>query len=72
MMKTAHLQANVFNLGESTGDNQLLVSMDKGWQSNDILKFILTQPETFKLSRDNKDVLASEYQERLEDDDDEL
>ena len=62
----------MFNLGESTGDNQLLVSMDKGWQSNDILKFILTQPETFKLSRDNKDVFASEYQERLEDDDEEL
>jgi hypothetical protein len=72
LLKTAHLHANTFNLGdvEKKGSKrQVLVSIDKGWQAPEIFKFVMTQWETVKITKDSKDYMADEYRKKLEDDD---
>jgi hypothetical protein len=54
MLKSAHLSANVYNLGALNKDGQMLLSLDKGWQSSDILKFVLKQPAVKQLNKDNR------------------
>lgn len=71
MLKTAHLHANTYNLGDvekKDSKRQVLVSVDKGWQAPEIFKFVLNQWETYKLTKDSKDYLAEEYR-KLNDDD---
>jgi hypothetical protein len=49
LLKTAHLHANNFNLGEvekKDSPSQILVFIEKGWQAPDIYRFVLTQWET--------------------------
>ena len=62
LLKTAHLHANTFNIGETRakkGDpRQVLVSVDKGWQAADIFKFVMMQPETVKITKDSKGASA--------------
>jgi hypothetical protein len=72
LLKTAHLHANTFNLGEvekKDSPRQILVSIDKGWQAPDIFKFVLTQWETVKLTKDSKDYFAKDFKDSLDDDD---
>ena len=72
LLKTAHLHANTFNLGEvekKDSPRQVLVSIDKGWQAPDIFKFVLTQWETVKLTKDSKDYFAKDFKDILDDDD---
>jgi len=72
LLKTAHLHANTFNLGEvekKDSKRQVLVSIDKGWQAPDIFKFVMTQWETVKITKDSKDYFAEEFRKKLEDDD---
>lgn len=71
MLKSAHLAANVYNLGAQNKDGQMLLSIDKGWQTTDILKFVLKQPAVKKLTKDNKDY-TKDMLVLLGDDDDEL
>ena len=66
LLKTAHLQANTYNLG----DGKLIVSIDKGWQSNEILKFGLKQWETVKITKDSKDIFPGSFGFGDDDDDD--
>lgn len=54
MLKSASLAANVYNIGASNDEGQMLVSIDKGWQTKDILKFCLSRPEMVKMSKDQK------------------
>ena len=72
LLKTAHLHANTFNLGDvekKDSKRQVLVSIDKGWQAPEIFKFVMTQWETVKITKDSKDYFAEEYRQKLEDDD---
>ena len=72
LLKTAHLHANTFNLGDvekKDSKRQVLVSIDKGWQATEIFKFIMKQWETVKITKDSKDYMADEYRKKLEDDD---
>ena len=72
LLKTAHLHANTFNLGDvekKDSKRQVLVSIDKGWQAPEIFKFVMTQWETVKITKDSKDYMADEYRKKLEDDD---
>ena len=72
LLKTAHLHANTFNLGDvekKDSKRQVLVSIDKGWQATEIFKFIMQQWETVKITKDSKDYMADEYRKKLEDDD---
>lgn len=62
LLKTAHLHANTFNLGDAEkkdSSRQVLVSIDKGWQAADIFKFIMMQPETVKITKDSKGAFAA-------------
>jgi hypothetical protein len=70
MLKSAHLAANVYNLGAHNKDGQMLLSVDKGWQTTDILKFVTRSKAVKKLTKDNRDYTAAMF--RDEDDDDEL
>jgi hypothetical protein len=73
LMKSGNLPATVFNIGDSKnedkGEGRLLVNVEKGWLSVDSMKFILSQPETAKLTKDNKDYTAKDL--GISDDDDE-
>jgi len=70
MLKSAHLAANVYNLGAHNKDGQMLLSVDKGWQTTDILKFVTRQKAVKKLTKDNRDYTAAMF--RSDDDNDEL
>jgi hypothetical protein len=48
---TAHLNSDVYNIG----DNQLLISVTKGWLFNDVMKFALSRPEVEKVYYNGKD-----------------
>ncbi len=37
------------------GDNQLLISVTKGWLFNDVMKFALSRPEVEKVYYNGKD-----------------
>lgn len=63
LLRTASLQANVYNMEPG----QVLLQVDKGWMFNDVMSFIMTQPEVVKGYKDGKDFFPSMYQ-----DDDEL
>mmetsp|Transcript_15637 Transcript_15637/g.26064 ORF Transcript_15637/g.26064 Transcript_15637/m.26064 type:complete len:236 (-) Transcript_15637:64-771(-) len=63
LLRTASLAANVYNMEPG----QVLLQVDKGWMFNDVMKFIMTQPEVVKGYKDGKDYLPSMYL-----DDDEL
>ena len=77
-MKTAHLSAKMYVLGEYKIDPEtkketgptMLVSLDKAWQQREITKYIATRPEVVKLTK-NKQTL-SRYDFLGDDDDDEL
>ena len=79
MLKTAHLSANMYVLGEYKIDPEtkeetgptLLVSLDKAWQQKDITRFVATQPEVVKLTKDRKILTAADFRDD-DDDDDEL
>jgi hypothetical protein len=75
MMKSGSLPANVFNIGEQEKEARFLVNCDKGWMVTDSMKFVMQQPETVKISKDNKDYYPKDYginQDDDDDDDDEL
>ena len=64
LLRTASLQANVYNMEPG----QVLLQVDKGWMFNDVMRFVMRQPEVAKGYKDGKDYLPSMYS----DDDDEL
>merc|ERR1711871_37352 len=77
MMRTAHLSAKMYVLGEYKNDPEtkeetgptMLVSLDKAWQQRDITKYVATQPEVLKMTKDRKTITRFNFQD---DDDDEL
>ena len=79
MLKTAHLSANMYVLGEYKNDPEtkeetgptMLVSLDKAWQEKEITKFIATKPDVLKLTKDRKTLTALNFMYD-DDDDDEL
>jgi hypothetical protein len=58
------------------GDNMILVNIERGWLTNDIMKFIAEQPEVEFLTLNQKKFTTKEYLKHYrklqEDDDDEL
>lgn len=78
MMRTAHLSAKMYVLGEYKNDPEtkeetgptLLVSLDKAWQQRDITKYVATQPEVLKLTKDRKTLTRFNFMD--DDDEDEL
>ncbi len=80
MLKTAHLSANMYVLGEYKNDPEtkeetgptLLVSLDKAWQQKEITRFVATQPEVVKMTKDRKTLTAANFEDDDDDDDDEL
>ena len=79
MMKTAHLSAKMYVIGEYKTDPQtneetgptLLVSLDKAWQQKEITKYVATGPEVIKLTKDRKTLTRLNFLDD-DDDDDEL
>lgn len=73
LMRTGSLTAGLFNIGDEGSSNsyepRLLVSMDKTWLLQDILKFVLSQPETKKITLDNKDYFPGHFGDNDIDDD---
>jgi hypothetical protein len=60
----------VFNIGDKDGEGKLLVNVEKGWNALEAMKFVASQPETLKLTRDNKDYTAADLGIKDPDDDD--
>jgi hypothetical protein len=57
LLRTASLSANVFNLEHG----KLLLSVDKGWIMQDVIKFVLSRSEVDKIVKDNKDILPGQF-----------
>lgn len=58
LLRTASLSgANVFNLENA----KMLLSVDKGWIMQDVMKFVLSRPEVDKIVKDNKDVFPGQF-----------
>jgi hypothetical protein len=73
MLRAGSLSANVYNLGQDGNKKNahtLLLNVDKGWMTGDVLKFALTRKETKKVTIDQKDYLPKDYKHLLDDDDD--
>ena len=68
----------MYVLGEYKNDQEtkeetvptLLVSLDKAWQQRDITKYVSTQPEVLKLTKDRKTLTRFNFMD--DDDEDEL
>jgi len=69
MLKSGHLGANVYNLGATNKDGQMLLSIDKGWQTREILTYIFQQPAVVKLTKDRQEFTRAMF---ATDDDDDL
>mgnify|MGYP001377750381 CR=1 FL=1 len=63
LVKTASLQADFYNLDNGS----ILVNIVKPWFFDGIMKFLAQQPETVKITKDQKDY----YPKDILDDDDE-
>ena len=59
LLRTASLSANVFNLEHG----KLLLSVDKGWLMQDIIKFVLSREEVDKVVKDNKDMFPGQLED---------
>jgi hypothetical protein len=78
LLRTASLDGKIFNTQQDNPNPQkptLLISVDKTWMVTDILKFILGQKETLKITHQNKDYTRENFPEAYgsleeEDDDD--
>jgi hypothetical protein len=70
LLTSGSLGANVFNIGDKDGEGKLLVNVEKGWNALEAMKFVASQPETLKLTRDNKDYTAADLGIKDPDDDD--
>jgi hypothetical protein len=57
LLRTASLSANVFNLE----NGKLLLSVDKGWIMQDVIKFVLSRSEVDKIVKDNKDIFPGQF-----------
>lgn len=68
MLHSAHLGSNIYNLGANNKEGQMLVSVDRGWQTRDILKFVCTQPSVRRASKDHQHYTGDMF--RDDDDDD--
>jgi len=69
MLKSGHLGANVYNLGALNKDGQMLLSIDKGWQTREILTFIFQQPAVVKLTKDRQEFTPEMFRDPDDDDD---
>lgn len=68
LMRSGSLSCTVYNIsGEDLKEPRLLLNVDKGWTTSDVIRFALQQPETVKVTKDNKDYTPEQYGE-LEDD----
>ena len=52
LLRSGSTEAEVYHIG----DNRLLINIKKGWMSRDIFKFVLSQNEAVKITKDNKDI----------------
>lgn len=69
LMKTGGIKSTVYNIGKEGGEKQLLASVEKGWDVQSVMKFLLSQKHVEKVTLDSKDYLRTDFLE-LEDEDD--
>lgn len=76
LMKSGSLPGTVYNVGDQKASSdvdkepKVLVTLDKNWMTKELMKFLLTQPETVKVSKDSRDFTKADLKD--DDDDDEL
>lgn len=75
LMKSGSLPGAVYNVGDQKASNsaidkepKLLVTLEKNWMTKELMRFLLTQPETVKVTKDSRDFTKVD----LDDDGDEL
>jgi hypothetical protein len=56
-LMTAGLNSDVY----SVDAKQLLISVNRGWVFNDVMKFALSRPEVEKVTYNNKDYLPGYF-----------
>jgi hypothetical protein len=69
LMKTGGIKSTVYNIGKEGGEKQLLASVEKGWDVQSVMKFLLSQKHIEKVTLDSKDYLRNDFLE-LDDEDD--
>lgn len=71
LLKTDNLNCNIYNIGDhnTIKGSKLLAQIDKGWQTPEVLRFLLRQPEVVKATLDNKDYDKSMLPPDQDDDD---
>ena len=68
LMRSGSVSCTVYNIsGDDLKQPRLLMNVDKGWTTSDVIRFALQQPETIKVTKDNRDYTPEEYGE-VEDD----
>jgi hypothetical protein len=75
LVRTASLEAKFYFLGQDGNKknaHSLLANVDKGWMVSGIMKFLLTQKETARVTLDSKDYLPKDFAYLIDDDDDDL
>ena len=73
LLRTNSLACNMFNIGandKSEEAHRFLAQVDRGWQTMDIIKFLLMQPEVKEATLDSKKYLRSDFPSLMENEDD--
>jgi len=72
-MRTNGLMCNMFNIGANDKNEEahrFLAQVDRGWQTMDIIKFLLTQREVKEATLDSKKYIRSDFPSLMENEDD--
>lgn len=64
LIRTGALAATVYN----TGDNSMMVNVERSWMTKDVLRFIALQPEVESFNANSKTYTKEEFIEKDEDD----
>ena len=74
LMKSGSLPGTVYNVGDQKASSDIdkepkvLVTLDKNWMTKELMRFLLTQPETVKVSKDSRDFTKADLKDDDEDD----
>jgi hypothetical protein len=66
LLRSASVPTTCYNLGE----NSVMVSVEKSWLANDVLKFLAKQPEVESFNANSKTYYPKDFLEDGEDEDD--
>ena len=68
MLASGSVLVQIYNPSE----NNILINIDRGWQTKEVMKFIAQQREVKHLTLNNKKFTPKEYLQSVEDEEDEL